>query len=174
MAELLLDARTGYGARIEGDIHRMPLKDASFSAMVLSNTLHHVADRTSALKELLRVLAPGGVMVAYDPRRFAPIEAIKKLVRRNHDAFTEYHYAFDPLEYRTMFEDAGLEVERYTAVDPVGPLLSTAFDMVRAGAIVDRDRLAAALVAVDRVVEHRDQRGGAGLMLLVRARKPAA
>jgi SAM-dependent methyltransferase len=150
----------------------MPLKDASFSAIVLSNTLHHVADRTSALKELLRVLAPGGVVICYDPRRMALIEAVKGFVRRNHDAFTDYHYAFAPDEYRTMLEDAGLYVERYVAVDPVGPLLATGFDMVRAGAVVDSDRIASVLVAVDRALEQRDRGGGLGLMLLARARKP--
>jgi SAM-dependent methyltransferase len=173
MVQLLRDATTGYGALVEGDIHKMPWHDGSFGALVLSNTLHHVADRTSALKELLRVLAPGGVMIAYDPRRVAPLEAFKKLVRRNHDAFTEYHYAFEPREYRTMFEDAGLSVERQVAVDPFGPLLATGLDMVHAGSRLDVARLADRLLRVDRAIERRDTRGGAGLMLLAKARKPA-
>ena len=172
MAELLLDARVGYGALVEGDIHRLPLKDGAFASMVASNTLHHVADRTSALQELARVLAPGGQLICYDPRRVAPIEAIKRLVRRDHEAFSAHHYAFAPHEYRMMLEDAGLRVERYVAVDPLGPLLATGLDLVHAGAAVDRDRVATVLVAADRVVERLDRTGGVGLMLLALARKP--
>jgi SAM-dependent methyltransferase len=173
MAELLADARVGYGALVEGDVHRMPFADGAFSAMVLSNTLHHVADRASALEELLRVLAPGARVVCYDPRRIALLEAVKRLARRNHAAFTDYHYAFGPLEYRTMLEDAGLSVERFVAVDPIGPLLATGLDMVRAGAVFDRDRIASALLAADRAIERRDRAGSVGLMLLALARKPA-
>ena len=171
MIELMADARVGYRALVQGDIHRLPLRDASVSAMVLSNTLHHISDRTVALDELRRVLAPGAVVIGYDPRRVAPIEAVKGLVRRGHEAFTDHHYAFAPREYRTLLEDAGLEIERYVAVDPVGPLLATALDMLRAGTLVDRDRLAAALVAVDRTIERRDRRGDIGLMLLARGRR---
>ena len=172
MAELLADARTGYRALVQGDVHCLPLKDGSVAAMVLSNTLHHVPDRQLALEELNRVLAPGGALICYDPRRVAPVEAVKRLVRRGHEAFTAHHYAFGPAEYRTMLEDAGLNIERYVAVDPLGPLLATAFDMVRAGTFVDRNRIASMLVAVDRAVAGRDRKGGAGLMLLARARKP--
>src|SRR3989475_11896253 len=43
MAELLLDARVGDGALVEGDIHPPPGKDGAFPAMVGSNTLHPVA-----------------------------------------------------------------------------------------------------------------------------------
>jgi SAM-dependent methyltransferase len=170
MAELLADARIGYRALVQGDIHRLPLKDRSVAAMILSNTLHHVPDRTLALEELHRVLAPGGVVICYDPRRVAPLEAVKRLARRSDDAFTDHHCSFAPAEYRTMLEDAGLEIERYIAVDPIGPLLATALDMVRAGTFVDRDRIASVLVAVDRTIERRDRRGGIGLMLLARAR----
>jgi len=172
MSELLLDARTGYGALIEGDVHRLPFKNGVFAAMVVSNTLHHVADRPSALAELVRVLAPGGQVICYDPRRVPPIEAIKGLVRRNHEAFSAHHYAFEPVEYRTMLEDVGLRVDRYVAVDPLGPLLATALDLVHAGDTVDRDRVASMLVAADRAVERRDRRGAVGLMLLALARKP--
>jgi len=140
--------------------------------MVLSNTLHHVPDRQLALEELRRVLTPGGVVICYDPRRVAPVEAVKRLVRRGHEAFTAHHYAFAPAEYRTLLEDAGLNIERYVAVDPLGPLLATAFDMLRAGTFVDRDRIASMLVAVDRAVEGRDRKGGAGRMRLALARNP--
>src|SRR5205823_1371352 len=133
------DARIGYRALVQGDVHRLPLRDGSVAAMILSNTLHHVPDRPVALEELRRVLTPGGVVICYDPRRVAPLEAVKHLLRRQHEAFSSHHAAFAPMEYRTMLEDAGFEFERFVAVDPLGPLLATALDMVRAGTFVDRD-----------------------------------
>ena len=44
----------------EVDMRRMPYRDRSFDLVVHSDTLEHVPDPVTALKECYRVLAPGG------------------------------------------------------------------------------------------------------------------
>ena len=46
-----------------GDATRLPLRDASFRAVLMVHVLHMVADWKQALKEMRRVLAPGGVFL---------------------------------------------------------------------------------------------------------------
>lgn len=45
------------------DIHALPYPDGSFSAVVSDQVLEHVADPATAVRETLRVLAPGGLLV---------------------------------------------------------------------------------------------------------------
>lgn len=169
--ELLHDADTGYLGRVEGDVHRMPLRDDAFGAVVVANALHHIAEPVEALREIGRVLRPGGVVVAYDPRELSTIELIKKVVRRKNEAFTEDHRAFRPDEYRQLFAEAGLEIERFAAVDPLGPLVATGLDMLRAGKLRVGALVARGLARLDAIIERADVTHGLGLMLMARARK---
>jgi SAM-dependent methyltransferase len=171
-AELLAEVREGYVARIEGDIHRLPLRDGAFSAVVTANALHHVADPERAAGELARILSPGGLLVAYDPRHLVPLELVKKMIRRNDEAFTDDHRAFRPGDYRSLLAGAGLEVQRLEAVDPVGPLLAAGLDLLRVGRLGFAEPLAHVLTAIDRAVGRVDVSRSLGLMVLALARKP--
>jgi SAM-dependent methyltransferase len=44
----------------------LPFDDASFDACRVDRVLQHVADPAPAVREMIRVLRPGGVLVAYD------------------------------------------------------------------------------------------------------------
>jgi 2-polyprenyl-3-methyl-5-hydroxy-6-metoxy-1,4-benzoquinol methylase len=46
-------------------LERLPFKDASFDAVVSFDVLEHVQDKEAVLKELLRVLRPGGRFLFY-------------------------------------------------------------------------------------------------------------
>ena len=64
-------ARRRYGG-VEGltfevaDAAAMPFDDASFDACRVDRVLQHVADPTPVIREMARVLRPGGLLVAYD------------------------------------------------------------------------------------------------------------
>ncbi len=48
------------------DAAHMPFDDASFDACRIDRVLQHIAEPTAAVLEMVRVLRPGGVLVAYD------------------------------------------------------------------------------------------------------------
>lgn len=170
-AELLEDARTGYAGRVEGDVHRMPLRDGGFAAVVAANTLHHVADAPAALREIARVLRPGGRLVAYDPRALAPLELLKRVLRRGDKAFTADHRAFRPAEYAALIEGAGFTVEAVVGRDHVGPLVAAGLDLLHAGRIGVSQPVAALLASADAAIARLDARGVMGLMVLALARR---
>jgi len=46
---------------------RLPFADATFERIVVVDALHHFADQRAAIREMWRVLAPGGRMVIEEP-----------------------------------------------------------------------------------------------------------
>jgi SAM-dependent methyltransferase len=171
-AELLAEVTEGYSGLVEGDAHRLPLRDGAFRAVIATNTLHHVAEPAVVVREIARVLAPGGIFIAYDPRKVAPIELAKRIVRHGHEAFTEHHKAFRPDEYREFMEGAGLRVLDLETRNPLAPLVATGLDILRVGRLgVSARWLARSLIAVDRLVAGAAARSPLGLMVASRAQK---
>jgi len=85
------DASTG--ADVVGDIHTLPLEDASVDAIICSSVLEHVRDPLTAMSELTRVLKKGGKMFFYVPSMY-PYHARKG------------HYP----DYWRFFEDTIIEL----------------------------------------------------------------
>jgi SAM-dependent methyltransferase len=54
-------------ALVLADVTRLPFADASLDAVASVNVLEHVADDTGALREIARVLRPGGLAVVVVP-----------------------------------------------------------------------------------------------------------
>jgi ubiquinone/menaquinone biosynthesis C-methylase UbiE len=52
----------------------MPFADASFDAILLNEVLEHVEDERRTLRELHRLLVPGGHLVVFSPNRWFPFE----------------------------------------------------------------------------------------------------
>jgi arsenite methyltransferase len=94
---------------LTGDSSNLPIADGSVNAVFANMYLHHVESPPDAIKEMARILKPGGVLVITD------------LDRHNHEFLvTEQHdrwMGFDREEVRGWFEDAGL---RNVHIDCVG------------------------------------------------------
>lgn len=70
-ARLLAEAsrRIPPGAGVEfvrADARALPFKNGSFARCRVERTLQHIKDPLSAIREMARVLAPGGLLLAYD------------------------------------------------------------------------------------------------------------
>ncbi len=52
----------------------LPYPDASFDVIVLNEVIEHVRDDRATMREIARVLRPGGRAVFYAPNRFYPFE----------------------------------------------------------------------------------------------------
>jgi len=172
--ELLAAVTVGYTGLVQGDIHNLPFKDGSFSAVLTSNALHHFPDPRRAMVEIARVLKPGGVFVCYDPRYVTPLEMVKKFLRRNDKLFTKDHKSFRVDEYRELIGSSGLQVTEVSTVDTLGPLVATGLDYLKVGKLGVGPQIAKALSTADRIIEGRRGQSPLGLMLVGRAVKLAA
>ena len=96
---------------IQGDAEHMPFGQGAFDRVVVVDTFHHLRDQRMAVRELLRVLAPGGRLVIEEPDiargSVKLVSAVEKLAgMRSH---------FLPLDVvRSLFQHAGSQarVER--------------------------------------------------------------
>ena len=53
-----------------GDADRLPLPDNSFEVVTCQTVLMHLAQPLAALREMLRILRPGGLLVCVEPNNF--------------------------------------------------------------------------------------------------------
>jgi glycosyltransferase involved in cell wall biosynthesis len=76
---------------VQADITRLPFADEEFDAILISHVLEHVSDDRAALRELRRVLRPGGRAIMQHP------------LRRDLDATVEDPSVMHPLERLRAF-----------------------------------------------------------------------
>jgi len=172
-----LAARLGYrwwgsdvtvddGLDLCADARALPLADASISALVLKDALHHVPDVARFLDEAQRVLVAGGVIAVFDPYwgRLAAL-VYRHLHQEPFDDSTP-HWSFratspwesnQALSFLLLERDAdrltshwpGLVVERGRAL--VGP------SFLLSGGVSRRTRVSGRFLA--RLLEWEERRG---------------
>ena len=92
---------------IEGDGGRLPFADESFDFVTCTETLEHVADYGLALRELARVLRPGGNLAVSVP------DTLPEIIARQLSEL----YRADPWGHRRIFTRGGIA----RAVEAAGP-----------------------------------------------------
>jgi ubiquinone/menaquinone biosynthesis C-methylase UbiE len=60
-------------AFVEGDGARLPFADATFDRVICSEVLEHITDYESFLREIKRVIKPGGIFAASVPSFFSGV-----------------------------------------------------------------------------------------------------
>lgn len=63
----ILDKAADYKPDVVGDIHNLPMPNASIDAVICIAVLEHVEEPLQAMKEIYRVLKPGGFCFIYVP-----------------------------------------------------------------------------------------------------------
>ena len=100
------------------DVRRLPFRDASFDAIYSMGTIEHFADPEAALREMSRVLRPGGRAIVGVPNRFDPF--LRPLLSAALQEVNLYGYgyerSFSRAALRRMLEAAGFEVVAETAI----------------------------------------------------------
>jgi ubiquinone/menaquinone biosynthesis C-methylase UbiE len=77
-----METEADSGADVVGDAHQLPFADASFDSVMCTSVLEHVQDERRAVKEMYRVLKPGGRVLITIPFML--------------------HYHKDPEDYRRL------------------------------------------------------------------------
>ncbi|AUX09600.1 demethylmenaquinone methyltransferase/2-methoxy-6-polyprenyl-1,4-benzoquinol methylase [Halalkaliarchaeum desulfuricum] len=91
---------------VRSDARRLPFRDAAFDAAVLVDALHHVPDRPAVLREVRRVLAPGGAFVIRD---FDPSHPLGRLLVAAEHAVGMHSRFYTPEEIAGELSAAGFD-----------------------------------------------------------------
>ena len=106
------------GQFIQGDIRSLPFAEAAFDFVYTMGTIEHVREYELAIREVSRVLKPGGRALIGVPYKWDVF--LRPLLVWILDRFDLYPYsperAFGAAELRAMVERNGLTVERRTGL----------------------------------------------------------
>jgi SAM-dependent methyltransferase len=96
----------GFTGGVVIDGYALPYADASFDLVCMFDTIEHIPDDERVMKEVARVLAPGG-------RVFVSVPAYQFLYSNN-DRIARHQRRYTRAGLRRLFASAGLTVERNT------------------------------------------------------------
>ena len=87
-----------------GDAERLPFRDGAFQRIVCNGSAHHFLDLDVAMREVFRILAPGGRLVLYEPVATPLGEAVRQGLFKN----SKYESPAD-LAHKHEFRRASVE-----------------------------------------------------------------
>ena len=105
-------------AGLRAAVRSLPFRDGSFDAVYSMGTIEHFHDPETALREIHRVLRPGGRAVVGVPNRWDPF--LRPLLARVLQTVRLYGYgyerSFSRRAFRRMLQAAGFEVVAESAI----------------------------------------------------------
>jgi len=101
-----LARQRGRGEVVEGSVLEMPFPDASFDLAVSLDVIEHLEDDLAALRELRRVLAPGGALLITVPAY--------QWLWSGHDEINHHHRRYTRRSLQRVAEQAGWRQVRTT------------------------------------------------------------
>jgi SAM-dependent methyltransferase len=96
----------GFGRGVVCDGYALPYADGSFDLVCLFDAIEHIEDDARALREVARVLRPGGLLIASVPAY--------PLLYANNDRVARHRRRYTRRSLRAVLEQAQLAVERNT------------------------------------------------------------
>jgi len=95
---------------IVGDAHHLPFPDATFDHVICSEVLEHIPDDVTVLRDIVRVLRPGGTLVVTVPR-YGPERINWWLSEAYHSVPGGHIRIYRRRVLRARLRDAGLQVQ---------------------------------------------------------------
>lgn len=124
VAKRIKDCRAGHIDRLMTTAERLPLDDASLDCVVSTLTLCSIRDVAAALREIRRVLRPGGKLLLFEHGRSKDIQVARWQDRLNPlqrvvGCGCNLNRPIDRLVADSSFDAAGLSRERLDGVPQV-------------------------------------------------------
>jgi SAM-dependent methyltransferase len=94
---------------MRGSVYALPFPDATFDCVIISEVLEHLHEDDRALRELLRVLKPGGVLAASVPRE-GPEAVCWALSKRYRNTPGGHVRIYRRSKLRRKLSDAGVRI----------------------------------------------------------------
>lgn len=93
------------------DAHALPFENGSFDIVTCRRAAHHFVDVAWALREMVRVLTPGGRLIIDD--RSVPADDFADATLNRLDWLHDHSHVrqYRPSEWRSMMQDAGCRIE---------------------------------------------------------------
>ncbi len=104
---------------IRGDILQLPFRDETFDLAFSRSVLHHLADLGKGLREVWRILKPGGVYLASSEHILSPFSDGRKFLKAHPSvAFGVKERAYPVFTYWWKFRSAGFRPLRFFQYHP--------------------------------------------------------
>jgi SAM-dependent methyltransferase len=101
-----------------GDVRALPIRDASIDIVYSMGTIEHFPEYAAAVREIFRVLRPGGTAIVGVPNKFDPF--LRPLLVHMLNACGLYGYgmekSFTPGALQRLLESAGFRVTARTGI----------------------------------------------------------
>lgn len=92
------------------DAEKMDFPDNHFDYVICRSLLHHLDNPSAGLREMHRVLKPGGTWVCWDPN-YSFFSELFRAAARHTDRFSHVHKNFKYEEFRTLIEGVRFKVK---------------------------------------------------------------
>ncbi len=95
----------------------LPVRDAAADAVVAVETIEHLENPRALVRELVRVVRPGGLVIVTTPNQLSALSLMTLLLRRRFAAFQDVHYpahrtALLEIDLQRIASEAGLSDAR--------------------------------------------------------------
>ncbi len=100
----------GYRRLFRADFHSLPVRADAFDLVTCCDVLEHLSDDRRAMAELMRILKPGGLLVATVPAF--------QFLWGDHDTLYGHQRRYRAPELRERLRGAGFDVHRVTYFEP--------------------------------------------------------
>jgi len=137
-----------------GDAENIKFPDNFFDVIVYRGVLHHLENPELALNEAHRVLKKGGIIVALENCSDSfIIKAIRNVIYRDRNKFSDSHKSFNSASFLNMFEMSSFEIKNKKRVGYIAfPLCGFPDIMPILSYIPFRNRLTKMMINLDNFI----------------------
>jgi ubiquinone/menaquinone biosynthesis C-methylase UbiE len=149
------------------DPRRLPFAESSFEAVLSCGVLEHVEDPDASLKEIRRVLVPGGTFYVYKlPNRTSYLEAIARRAGLYYHGAVEHDRVYDQRSAQELLSRHGFAVQEIRLMNMLPLTLTGEVARRAAGAIWAANRALSGVRGLNRLATNVE--------LVARASSPVA